>query len=415
MVFDQQLLKRRNRMTLVRLVKAQPGLSRAELAKRSGLTKSTVSVLASELIEEGWLREDDASTVQRLGRRPTPLVLDPSRLALLGAELGVDYLNVVACNLQGKISWSSHVPYHHADVDRSASDLARLIAEAHGFLSVRHCRPLGVGIGVPGPVDGRDGALRFAPNIGWHHVAIGRIFREKLDEVGCADLRVSVLNDANAAALAHYVFGTDPHTSPLVYLTLGIGLGAGIVLGDRLYLGIEGMAGEVGHTILVPDGPECSCGRRGCAEMFISQRAMSRAITGEDAILPIDDLVGRVARKEDAALRAVARAGDFLGLLMQNLCNTLNPAIITLGGPLCQFGEALLEESLKGMRTRGGRYDSDRVTIGLCRFGRNACAVGAAASVFHELLKVDEGPLDRRRAAPVRPGGRLAGRDTAPP
>ena len=411
MVGGQQFLKRRNRMALVRLVKARPGLSRAELAKHSGLTKSTVSVLASELIDEGWLREDGASVAQRLGRRPTPIVLDPTRLALLGAELGVDYLNVVACNLQGETAWSRHVPYRHAGVERSVADLGDLIAQAHAALRARGGRPLGVGIGVPGPVDARDGALRFAPNIGWHDVAIGQLFRERLDASGCSGLRLSVLNDANAAALAHYVFGADPHASPLVYLTLGVGLGAGIVLGDRLYLGHDGMAGEVGHTILVPDGPECSCGRRGCAEVFISQRAVSRVITGEDRILPIEELVARVARGEEAAVRASARAGDFLGLLIQNLCNTLNPAIIMLGGPLSQFGEALLRSSQESMRARGGRYDSYRVSIGLCRFGLNACAVGAAASVFHELLKAsDDGIPDRARATRgrhPRPPGEL--------
>jgi predicted NBD/HSP70 family sugar kinase len=277
-------------------------------------------------------------------------------------------------------------------------------------LKGRGCRPLGVGVGVPGPVDARDGCLRFAPNIGWHDVELVRLLREKLDLAGCSQLRVIVLNDANAAALAHYVFGKDPHGSPLVYLTLGIGLGAGIVLGDRLYLGNDGMAGEVGHTILVPDGPECTCGRRGCAEMFISQRAVSRAITGEDTILTIDDLVERVARKDEAAVRAAVRAGDFLGLLIQNLCNTLNPAIITLGGPLSQFGETLLEASLTGMRTRGGRYDSDQVSVRLCRFGLNACAVGAAASVFHELLKPGEGGKgDGVRTPRGRHPPRLAG------
>src|SRR5512142_823163 len=134
MTGDQSLLKRINRMALVRLVKAQPGLSRVDLAKRTGLTKTTVGMLVQELIDEGWLRQNAPSEAQGVGRRPLPITLDPSRLGLLGAEIGVDYLNVVACNLEGELLFSRRVAYRHREVGRSVKSLAALVARAHAVL-----------------------------------------------------------------------------------------------------------------------------------------------------------------------------------------------------------------------------------------------------------------------------------------
>lgn len=395
---DQSLLKRINRMALLRLVKAQPGLSRADLAKCTGLTKSTVSVLVQGLIHEGWLQERATAASRGLGRRPTPLALDPRRLGFLGAEVGVDYLNVVACNLLGEILFSHLLPYQHREVEQSVQSLCELIAGAHASLLSQHCRPLGVGVGVPGMIDSRDGRLRFAPNIGWYDVAIEKLLRAALDKGGCRDLPLSVLNDANAGALSEYVFGAEQHSAPLVYLSMGIGLGAGIVLGDRLYLGNDGLAGEVGHTILQQDGERCACGRRGCAETLISQRAVSRFITGQDSpILSIGELVARISRNDEATLRASIKAGQYLGLLLHNLGNTINPAHFVLGGPLVQLGPALVQTARETMKSCGGRYDFHRVTVRQCRFGINACAVGTAGNVLHQLLHPIEHPTNDRR------------------
>jgi predicted NBD/HSP70 family sugar kinase len=321
------------------------------------------------------------------GRRPSPLTVDPARIGLLGAEVGVDYQNVVACNLHGGILHSRLRPYRHRRVIRSLRSLAGLIAEAHAVLAAQRRRALGLGVGVPGMIDVRDGTLRFAPNLGWHGVPVGEILEAELAAAGCGGLPVSVLNEANSAALSEYVFGAEHHTGPLVYLSMGVGLGAGVVLGDRLYLGHDGLAGEVGHTILERGGPPCACGRRGCAEAFVSQRAVSRLVTGCDApILTMEDLVARIARGDRATLLAAERAGEYLGLLLQNLGNTINPGVIVLGGPLCQLGDAFLGPALASWRDNAGRYDYHRHSVRACRFGVDACAVGAAGSVLHEHL-----------------------------
>jgi predicted NBD/HSP70 family sugar kinase len=386
MAGDQRLLKEINRMAIVRHVKARPGLARGALAELTGLADSTVSVLVSGLIEEGWLCASDSAGSGVVGRRPKLLALDPSRIAILGAEMGVDYLNVVACGLQGEVLFSRMIDYQHGAVETSVQDLTGLIVEARAAMLAQRRRLLGVGVGLPGMVTS-DGLLRFAPAIGWRDVAVGALVSAALRKARCSDLPVTTLNDANAAALSAYVFGVSPGLSSLVFLILGFGVGAGIVLHDRLYVGHDGLAGEVGHTIVQPGGLLCACGRRGCAETMLSQKAVSRLATGKDEpILHIGELVARLARREEALTRGTREAGALLGFLMHNLIVSLNPEVFILGGPL-----SWLDVLVDGARERLAELAGDRplhhAKVQVCPLGLNATAVGAAGSVLNQILQ----------------------------
>lgn len=382
---DQSLLKHINRIGLIRLVKTYPSYSRADLAKHTGLTKSTVSLLIQELIDEGWLCEMDVQATKSIGRRPTPLMLDPNRLALLGAEVDVDSLNVVACNLNGDLLASKNIAYRHLSVEKTVEKLCGMVKDLHRSLLGQGRKVLGLGVGLPGVVDTGGTVLRFAPNLNWRDVPIAELLRRGLEKQGIGELPASILNAANAAALSECIFGTEPHIGSLVYLSIGIGLGGGIVLGDELYRGFDGMAGEVGHTILQMNGPKCSCGRHGCAETFISQRAVSQAVTGkQDEVLSIDELREHLGRGDKKTRAALKTAGTYLGLLLQNMINTINPKVIVLGGPLCHLDEMLMQTSLESMALSKGEFDVYRTTIRLCRFGVNAPAVGAAGLILHQ-------------------------------
>jgi len=381
---DQSLLKRINRMALIRHVKARPGLARGDLAALTGLAESTISVLVNELIAEGWLRARDAPG-GGVGRRPKLLELDGTRLALLGADLGVDYLNVVACDLRGEILSARRIDYHHREIERSVRALADLLAEAHAAVAAGGHRPLGAGVGVPGMVT-TGGLLRIAPNIGWRDVAVGPLLAAALDRAGYGDLELSVLNDADAGALSEYVFGPSPVPTSLVFLSLGYGVGSGIVLGEGLHVGHDGLAGEVGHSILQPGGVRCACGRRGCAETLLSQRALSRAVTGrEEPVLPVAELEARIEAGDPAAVHAVTAAAETLGLVIHNLVVTLDPEAVVVGGPLGRL-DGLVEAALASLRRHAGESPSHRVVVRTSRFGADACAVGAAGSVLQRFL-----------------------------
>ncbi|MBI5067295.1 MAG: ROK family transcriptional regulator [Deltaproteobacteria bacterium] len=386
MAGDQSLLRRINRMAIVRHVKSRPGLARGELAELTGLADSTISVLVNGLIEDGWLRASDSPGESRgAGRRPKLLALDPSRLAVVGAELGVDYLAVAACGLEGQILWSREVAYRHGEVERSLADVAALVGAACRNLASTRRRPLGVGLGLPGMVT-TDHVLRIAPNIGWRDVAVGSLLEGALRAAGVGDLPSSVLNDANAGALGEYVFSAGPAIGSLVYLSAGYGVGAGLIFDDRLHLGHEGLSGEVGHWILQPEGQLCPCGRRGCAETLLSQKAVSRLATGtEDPTLPIAELAARLERGDPAVLAAAREAGAHLGMVLHNLVVTLNPAVLALGGPLSRL-PPFVGTALERLQQLSGRIPYHHSTVRVGQHGNFAGAVGAAAGVLHDLL-----------------------------
>jgi predicted NBD/HSP70 family sugar kinase len=391
MAGSQRTLKRLNRTAILRHIKARPGLVRGELADLVGLADSTVSVLVNELIAEGWLRTSGSRGTGALGRRPQFLELDPSRLSLLGAEVGNDYLNVVACGLTGELHFSRMVDYRHDGLADSIGDLAGMMGEARAAALAGGRRVLGAGVGLPGMV-GFDGQLRIAPSIGWRDVPFGRLLGEALQVRRCGDLPVSVLNDANAAALSEYVFGTGPSLASLVFLNLGYGVGAGIVLDDRLHLGHDGLAGEVGHTIIKPGGAPCACGRRGCAETILSQKVISRLATGKSApVLHVAELMAMLEGGDQKLQRVVRGAGTLLGMLLQRLVVTINPEVLILGGPLSRL-QGLVEEAVETLARLGGERPYHQAEVRVCRFGLDAAAVGAAASVLHDALHPTEAP-----------------------
>ncbi|AKJ29926.1 ROK family protein [Caldimonas brevitalea] len=396
---DHRLLKRLNRMAVVRRVRQAPGSSRADLANATGLTKSTISLLTQELIDEGWLVELEIESpglqARSTGRPPTPLTLDEHRLAFIGVDIGLGSATVVATNLVGKV-----LTEHTARLDTTAPEqvcreVATLIEARLASEALRQRTTVGIGIGVPGAVDERTGVLRFAPNIGWKDVALRDLLRAALAAGPAAGLPLYLQNDADVAALGEFEFGDPQVLEPLVFLGLGTGVGAGIVVNDRLLTGWGGFAGEVGHTVLDAAGPLCSCGRRGCAEAFIGLAAVTQAVLGTDQLprtrdpsallqsLPPAAFDADRAHRDPALRAALDRAGQHLGLLMQNLWAAFDPAVIVLGGPTCELGDSLLGPARERLERYAQEAGLQPPTVRQARFGRLAHAVGAAAAVIH--------------------------------
>ena len=254
-------------------------------------------------------------------------------------------------------------------------------------------RLLGFGLGVPGAVDEHTGVVRVALNLGWRDVPLRQSLAAGLREAGFGHVPLQLQNEADVAALGEFEFGAPPVPEPLIYLSLGVGVGAGVVLNDQLFSGAQGLAGEVGHTLLQRDGPPCSCGRRGCAEAFIGLRAIGVQAAGTP--LSIDELRRRLAAGDAATRAAVARAGDYLGVLLQNLWMTFNPARLVLGGPTCELGDEFLGAAQRSLERFAADAGLTPPPVAAARFGRHAVAVGAAALVLHNAVR----PYHQRPAA----------------
>jgi predicted NBD/HSP70 family sugar kinase len=375
---DQQLVKRINRSVLLRLIRARAGLSRAQLASQSGLTKSTVSTAVRELLDEGWLTEADAladsSAAARQGRPSTPLQINPRSRGLIGVEIAVDCLRAVGVNLLGEVLWSLETPL--ADVNPTAvcAQVAALVAQAYAELALRGFLPSGVGLGLPGGFEDSSGMLRFAPNLGWRDVPFAPMMAQALHHAGLPNVPLHIQNEADTAALSEYEFADGDNADALIFITCDVGVGAGIVLDDRLYTGSQGLAGEIGHTILQFDGPLCSCGRRGCAETFIGARALSHELR---------------------ATQSLQQAGQRLGVLLQNLWTTFNPAVLVMGGKSCVVHPSLVEIATATLNGYAASAGMPPPVVRRARYGLFAASAGAAALVLHHQLR----PMQTRAAS----------------
>ena len=371
---DQQLVKRINRSVLLRLVRERPGLSRAQLASHSGLTKSTVSLLVRELVEQGWLGEAPATTTAGIGRPSTPLRIHPHARGIIGIETAVDCVRVVAVSLLGEVWWSGEEPLASTAPAAACAQAARRARLAYDGMAARGLRLSGVGLGLPGAFDEATGVVRFAPNLGWRNVDFLPLLTRALAAAGLPEVPVHTQNEADAAALSEYEFASGDGEDALVFVNCDVGVGAGIVLNDRLFTGAQGMAGEIGHTIVQVDGPLCSCGRRGCAEAFIG----ARAIAGEAA-----------------AMGHTRQAGQFLGVLLQNLWTTFNPRVLVLGGSSCVGHPALVQVAQDTLNAYAASAGMAAPALRVARYGMLAPAVGAAALVLHQYLR----PMHPRQTA----------------
>ncbi|MDR6888704.1 MULTISPECIES: ROK family transcriptional regulator [Variovorax] len=375
---DQQLLKRMNRSALLRLLRARPGLSRARLASESGLTKSTVSLLVRELLDEGWLSEAGATVADGLGRPSTPLQINVGVRALMGVEIAVETVRLVCVSLQGEVL--------HADTQALAdgtpagvcAQVARMAAAAHAQLKGLGLRLSSIGVGVPGAVDDCTGVVRFAPNLGWRNVSLLPALEKAFAAAGLPGVTVQLQNDADAGALGEYEFFGSEGGDPLIFVSCDVGVGAGVVLNDRLFTGAQGMAGEIGHTILQIEGPLCSCGRRGCAEAFFGSHALEREGPG------------------------MAHAAAFLGVLLQNLWVTFDPRAIVLGGKSCTNHPGLLQAAFAVVKRQADAAGMPAPDLRLARYGELAAAVGAAALALHEYLRPLQPDARTRRARAAR-------------
>ena len=360
---DQQLLKRINRSVLLRLMRAESGLSRADLSRKSGLTKSTVSALVRELVAEHWIAEAHAPVaIEGMGRPSTPLQLDSATRVLMGVEIAVECLRVVCVSLTGEVVLQTQATLMSNLPSRVCEQTAHLVFEQCQQLAAKKLLLSGVGVCLPGAINEEAGMVRFAPNLAWREVPFLSMISTAFAKIGVPAVPIHLQNDADAAALSEYEFSANESEDPLIFVSCDVGVGAGIILNDRLFVGAIGMAGEIGHTIMQIDGPLCSCGRLGCAETFIGSRALKKA-------------------------KNTDLAGKYLGVLIQNLDVMFNPRTIVLGGQSCVNNPEMIEKAILTLANYSKLADMPLTAVRSARYGLLAAAAGSAALVWHRFLR----------------------------
>ncbi len=403
-------MREMNVALILECLRRQAPLSRAELAVMTGLTKATVSSLVKELVEARFVRETSID-VGHKGRPAIPLVLNEKAGFIVGIEVGVDSLTALLTDFSAGIVWRHHEAARHSDPDGVLRRVVQVIHLAVAEAEARGGAVLGLGLGVLGLVDVETGWLLYAPNLGWSNVPL----RSRLEAE--FNFPIYVDNEANLAALGESFFGSARSSDFVLYISSGVGVGGGIVLNRRILAGVAGVAGEVGHMVIDPNGPRCSCGNQGCWETFINEAALYRrvqaAITaGQPSMLaaansfnpdPVNvTRVVEAAREGDAvAINALETTARYFGLGLTNLINALNPHLVVIGGdmsPALEFGLPIVKDVVSSRALPGSR---DSVEIVMATHGSNGCAMGGIASIYRHVLSQPLAAV--RRAALVGP------------
>jgi len=326
-----------NRRIVLNLLRRHQPMSRADLARRSGLQRSTVSAIVDQLIEEGWVTEGEAGRSVR-GRRPRFLHLNADRAGVIGVELRPESTTIGLAGIDARFLAQTSLPTPR-DPDVFVRELARATALVRSAHPAVRCD--GMGISLPGRVDGR-GRIVFAPNLGWNGVDL----RAKLE--AAINLPVMLENAASACALAELWFGHHPEqVRNIIAVTVSEGVGVGLLLNGQLVNAAGSMAGEFGHVSLDDTGPPCRCGRCGCWERYASnsaavqyywQRRGGAARPSERDMMNANrqyDALAELLREGDPLAReTIERQARYLGIGLAVLVTGLSPDVIAIVGEI---------------------------------------------------------------------------------
>ena len=343
---NRDLIKEINRNLVLNLIKSRGPISRTDIARLSSLSLATVSGITADFIASGLVHElgEGESTG---GRRPVLLRLNYRAGFVVGVKLMEQAITSALTDLDASVLHDRVTPLTTAAGTDPANVLRAIIQAVENTIAeakVDRPRVLGIGIGMAGVVDGEAGICRYSPFFGWRDVPIAEPVAAHFG------LPVCVENDVNTLTIAEQWFGYGHGVDHFVVVTVGRGVGAGIVVNGQFYRGALGGAGELGHITLTTDGPPCGCGKRGCLETLASDPSVVRQARAAIALgerttlvgiepLTLEDIVAAAEAGDELARRLLADSGHWLGMGIATMVNILNPQLVIVGGEGVRAGE----------------------------------------------------------------------------
>jgi predicted NBD/HSP70 family sugar kinase len=401
---DQVAVRRHNLAVVMKHLRAHGARSRARVAAETGLNKATVSSLVAELAERGLVSEG-ATERGSVGRPGLVMELDAETYVALGAEVGIDYISVLAMNLRGEAVAERRVPLDVAGL--SPDQVLRLLAKAlkglFGPLVKRGSRAVGLTLAVPGIVEPATGTVFDAPNLGWRQTSVVEPLRRYL---GDPEFPILLDNEANLAALAELEVRGAAAAQELLLLTGSVGVGGGVVSGGGLLRGARGFAGEIGHMQVDRGGRPCRCGRDGCWETVVGLNALLGLAAAKndpvrdpsvDVVQRLEELRSRAEAGDKRTLRALNEVGDWLAAGCGTLINVFNPEVLVLGGYFAVLGPWFGPRVSEDIGQHVFAPDAGGCRIELSTLGFSAAVRGGALQATHAVL-------DNPTLAPVKKG-----------
>ena len=400
------LVKTHNVQALLLTLLYEDNLSRIQLAKRTGLSNTTITNLISELIQQGLVTEEeciqgDPQVIRSVGRPRTGVCLNPDARYVVGIHIGVGIFRVALTNLRDEILFNNQELF---DIHAPAYDVLDLITHSVKDLlkksRIAKKIILGIGVGASGLIDFQTGVNVFAPNLNWRDIPIKTYLESRLG------LKVVVDNNVRAMALGEAYFGSGRSVDSLAFVYGRIGVGAGFIYKGQVFRGSAMGAGEIGHTNLLLEGGEaCRCGNSGCLETLVSEPVILRMAENIQHLEPSGILAKLIKENQNEDRLSIifdaARQGDtavlemlqerafYLGVALANMVNLHNPEMIVLGGIFSEGHDIFIDPLIKTVRRMAFADLGLHVRIQATSFGWKAGVIGAAAlaltSFFYHL------------------------------
>ncbi len=309
----------------------------------------------------------------------------------IGIDIGGTNVTVALVTEKGKIARKIRFPTRVEE--GKTKTIKRIVKALDGIMKGLGSNSIkGIGIGAAGDIDQDRGIVRFSPNLFWKNVPIVRLIRKKFN------LKVVLDNDANAAAWGTYILETKRKTKNLLCITLGTGVGGGLIINGRIYHGASGSAGEIGHITLNPQGERCKCGNYGCLETYVGssyivkkavkeirkgERSLIKKLAGGNLQSITSQTIQAAALKGDKLARRIWKeAGEYLGIALSGVINLLNPGVIVFGGGMAKAEELIFQPMKKEIRKRTFKVPFEKVKFTRTKFGADLGVIGAALLIL---------------------------------
>lgn len=377
---DQILIKKINKSIVLETIRRQSPLSRAQLSSLTGLHKATVSSLVHELMDSHLVYEIGTGPSSG-GRKPVMLLFNRAAGYSIGIDLGVNYILTVLTDLEGKIIRESHSPLKEQSLDYVLKQLMEAIRSMIQAAPESPYGIIGIGIGVPGIV-GDHSTLVMAPNLDWREVDLLTPIKAEFG------LPVSIDNEANAGAVGEKYFGAGRSVSDMLYISIGIGIGSGMIINGELFRGFSGSSGEIGHMSIQATGPKCKCGNQGCWELYASEQALLKqasALLGEDTfrldmqgIHQLDTLIELAQQGHKGIIQLFSELGEAIGTGINNLINIVNPELVIIGNRMILAESWIKPSMLQTIENRSLLYFRNGTQVKFSDLGNYSAVLGAA-------------------------------------
>ncbi len=380
---DQNFVKQMNKSIVFRSIKKNEPLSRSQISKITGLNKATVSTMVSEMLDESFVYEIESNQSSG-GRKPVLLYFNNLAGYSVGIDLGVNYILGVLTDLNGHIIEEVTQTLTSIEYEDVKNNLVDIIKKFIRKAPDSTYGIVGIGIGVPGNVN-LDENILFAPNLKWKNIDLKAELQNELK------IPVKIQNEANCGVHGEHLYGRGKNVSDLVYISIGVGIGTGIIIKNNLYTGTSGISGEMGHVTLNANGPKCRCGNHGCWELYASEQALLEHVKKQKVLsstndISLEKLVAEAKTGNKEVLQILNTLGEYIGIGLTTVINTFNPEMVIIGNRISLFSRWLSNPVNHVLQDRLSYYHHKNTEIKFSALGRYSSALGATSIAISHFL-----------------------------